>query len=136
MKIKGLQHVAIAVRSSEKFERLLQDKLGLTLTKRYGRNAKNVLKSVFGFADGSHLELIEPVSAEGNSCVGWLERNGESVYHIALEVEDIDGAVTELKSRGVRLLSDAPQPSSGGTRIVFINPEDTENIFIELVERV
>ncbi len=134
MKVKRLQHVAIAVRDTAKFERLLGETLGLTLTKRYERNRKNILKSVFGFEDGSHVELIEPVTAEGNMCVDWLDRHGDSLYHIALEVEDIDAAFEELKGRGVRFADQTPRPGAGGTRVLFLHPESTGEVIIELVE--
>jgi methylmalonyl-CoA/ethylmalonyl-CoA epimerase len=134
MKVKRLQHVAIAVRDTAKFERLLGETLGLTLTKRNPRNAKNILKTVFGFEDGTHLELIEPQSSDGNMSQAWLDRHGESLFHIALEVEDIDAAVAELGGRGVRFVDPEPRMGGGGTRVAFIHPDCTEGIVIELVE--
>jgi methylmalonyl-CoA/ethylmalonyl-CoA epimerase len=134
MKVKRLQHAAIVVRDTWKFEKLLGETLGLTLTKRNPRNAKNIVKSVFGFEDGSYLELIEPQSREGNMSQDWLDRHGESLFHVALEVEDIHAAVAELKGRGVRFVDPEPRIGGGGTLVAFIDPDCTENVIIELVE--
>jgi methylmalonyl-CoA epimerase len=134
MKVKRLHHVAVAVRDTAKFERLLGETLGLAVTRRYERNAKNILKTVFGFEGGPHLELIEPVSSENNSCVAWIDRRGSSLHHIALEVDDIDAAVSELKERGVRMTDEEPRLGAGGARVAFIHPEATENVIVELIE--
>lgn len=134
MKVKRLQHVAIAVRDTQKFEKLLGETLGLTLTKRNPRNAKNIIKSVYGFEDGTHLELIEPQSSAGNMSQDWLDKHGESLFHVALEVEDIDAAVAELRGRGVRFIDPEPRIGGGGTRVAFLHPDSTEGIVIELVE--
>lgn len=134
MKVKRLQHVAIAVRDTQKFEKLLGETLGLTLTKRNPRNAKNIIKSVYGFEDGTHLELIEPQSSAGNMSQDWLDKHGESLFHVALEVEDIDATVAELRGRGVRFIDPEPRIGGGGTRVAFLHPDSTEGIVIELVE--
>ena len=134
MKVKRLQHVAIAVRDTAKFEKLLGETLGLTLTKRTPRNAKNILKTVYGFEDGTHLELIEPQSSDGNMSQAWLDKHGESLFHVALEVEDIHAAVAELAGRGVRFVDPEPRIGGGGTLVAFIHPDCAEGIVIELVE--
>jgi methylmalonyl-CoA epimerase len=134
MRVKRLQHVAIAVRDSAKFERLLGETLGLTLTQRSRFGASNILKSVFGFPDGTHLELIEPQSRDGNMSQAWLDRHGESLFHVALEVEDIEAAMAELAGRGVRFVEPALRIGGGGARVAFLDPDCTEGIVIELVE--
>jgi len=134
MKVKRLQHVAIAVRDSAKFERLLGETLGLGLAQRSRFDASNILKSVFAFPDGTHLELIEPQSGEGNMSRRWIDRHGESLFHVALEVEDIEAAMAELAGRGVRFVEPALRIGGGGLRVAFLDPDCTEGIVIELVE--
>jgi methylmalonyl-CoA/ethylmalonyl-CoA epimerase len=134
MKVRRLQHVAIAVRDTAKFERLLGGTLGLALTQRSRFGDSNILKSVFGFPDGTHLELIEPQGREGNMSQAWLDRHGESLFHVALEVEDIEAAMTELVGRGMRFVAPALRTGGGGRRVAFLDPDCTEGIVIELVE--
>ena len=59
---------------------------------------------------------------------------GPESFHLCFEVDDIDGALDELKGKGVKLLDEEPRTGHGGSRIAFINPESTGNILIELTE--
>ena len=79
---------------------------------------------------------IELLSAEGpESPVNeWMDKNGESIWHLCFEVEDIDEALAELKGKGVKLLNEEPKPGHGGSRIAFIDPVSTGNVLIELAE--
>ncbi len=61
-----------------------------------------------------------------------LAEKGEGYYHICFEVEDIDAAVAEMKTKNVKLLNEEPMGGHGGSRIVFLNPESTGNFLIEL----
>ena len=47
---------------------------------------------------------------------------------------DIDGALVELREKGVKLLDETPRIGHGGARIAFLNPESTGNLLIELAE--
>ena len=64
----------------------------------------------------------------------WVAEKGQSLYHICLEVEDIEGALAELKGKGVALLDEVPREGHGGCKIAFLDPRSTGNILIELAE--
>jgi glyoxylase I family protein len=59
-----------------------------------------------------------------NSLAGWR--------HLALQVESIEQARTELESKGVAF-TDAVKPAGGGGRVLFFR--DAENNLLHLVER-
>ena len=54
--------------------------------------------------------------------------------HICFEVEDIDDALAELKSKGIPLLDEVPRIGHAGCRIAFLDPIGTENCLIELAQ--
>ena len=56
------------------------------------------------------------------------------MFHICFEVEDIDGALAELKAKGVKLRDETPRIGHGGARIAFLDPASTGNVLIELAE--
>ncbi len=56
---------------------------------------------------------------------------GEGYGHIAIEVEDVYAAVTELKGRGGKVIRDAGPMHAGTTIIAFI--EDPDGYPIELI---
>lgn len=81
----------------------------------------------------TYLELLETVEP-GSWLADWIAEKGQSLFHICFEVEDIDGALDELRQKGVKLLNETPRPGHGGSRIVFLDPQSTGNILIELAE--
>ena len=64
----------------------------------------------------------------------WIAEKGEGLFHICFEVEDIDGALAELKAKGVGLRDETPRIGHGGARIAFLDPASTGNVLIELAE--
>ena len=46
----------------------------------------------------------------------------------------LDGALAELKQKGVKLRDETPRIGHGGARIAFIDPSSTGNVLIELAE--
>ena len=63
--------------------------------------------------DGSRIELLEPT--EKDSPIGrFLEKRGEGLHHVALQVEDIAGTVERLKAAGTRFISDEIKVGAGG----------------------
>ena len=132
MKIKGLEHVAIAVTDLDATMALFRDKLGLTLagTEEFAATGTRVAMYPVG---NSQLELVHSPSPD-SAVTRWIERKGQGLYHVCLEVEDIDGAMAELRAKGMRFLADLPRAGHGGSRIAFIDPECAQGLLIELAE--
>jgi methylmalonyl-CoA/ethylmalonyl-CoA epimerase len=81
----------------------------------------------------SRLELLEPLSED--SPVGrFLARRGEGLHHIALRVPDIEVRLQELKSKGVRLVSDTVQRGAGGHLYFFVHPSSAGGVLLEIVQ--
>ena len=77
------------------------------------------MKVAFFDMGGPHLELVmptDPESAMGRS----LEKRGEGLHHICLEVENLTATMEILKLAGLEFTSDAPTPGARGTKITFI----------------
>jgi hypothetical protein len=62
------------------------------------------------------------------------ERSRSRPLPHCFEVEDIDGALAELKGKGVKLRDETPRIGHGGARIAFIDPSAAGNVLIELAE--
>ena len=58
------------------------------------------------------------------------------MHHIALEVEDLSSMMIELKSKGLHLLNDVPIDAAAGKRAIFIHPNSTGGVLLELYESV
>jgi len=132
MKIKGLEHVAIAVTDLEAMMALFRDKLGLTLagTEEFAESGARVAMYPVG---NSQLELVH--SPKPDSMVSrWIACRGQGLFHLCLEVEDLDGAMAELRAKGMHFLADRPRTGHAGSRIAFIDPECAQGLLIELAE--
>lgn len=132
MKIKALEHVAIAVTDLEAMMALFRDKLGLELsgTEEFAATGTRVAMYPVG---NTQLELVHS-PAPDSMATRWIERKGEGLFHLCLEVEDIEGAMAELRAKGMRFLAEHPRPGHGGSRIAFIDPECAHGLLIELAE--
>ena len=80
----------------------------------------------------TRLELLEPTSPQ--SGVGrFIERRGEGLHHLALNVTDISGKLQSLETLGVDLIDHAPREGLSGT-IAFVHPKSVFGVLTELVE--
>jgi methylmalonyl-CoA/ethylmalonyl-CoA epimerase len=132
MKFKRVEHVAIAVNNMAEVISLFQDKLGLKLEYEENLPQYNTKLAMFPVGE-TYLELLEG-TAQSSDVSKWIGERGQGLYHICLEVEDIDGALAELKAKGVRLLDEQPRIGHGGARIAFLDPTSTANVLVELAE--
>lgn len=130
MKIKRIEHVAIVVDKLAPGMRLLEEVFGLPLD--YVQETP-IAKLALYPVGSSNLELVEAKSPDSRSG-RWLARNGQSLYHICFEVEDIVAAIEELKSKGIRMQDDVPRSGHGGSQVAFIDPQSTGNLLIELTQ--
>ncbi|MEM1056412.1 MAG: alpha/beta fold hydrolase [Bacteroidota bacterium] len=94
------------------------------------------VRTVF-FGDGGEaeaapkLELLESI-AEDSPIAKHLEKRGPGLHHIAFEVADLGAEMERVRSLGIRLLSETPQPGADGKQIVFLHPKDTAGVLVEL----
>jgi len=80
----------------------------------------------------TRLELLEPTGPE--SGVGrFIERRGEGLHHLALNVTDISGKLQTLQTLGVDLIDQTPREGLSGT-IAFVHPRSVFGVLTELVE--
>lgn len=82
----------------------------------------------------SLIELTEATRAD-SPIAGFLEKRGEGIHHVAIEVEDIESELARLKAQGFRLIDETPRLGAHGMRIAFLHPKATNGVLIELCER-
>lgn len=130
MKIKRIEHVAIVVDRLEPGMKMLEEVFGLAP----GCVQETPVAKLALFPVGdSNIELVQARSPDSRSGK-WLARNGQSLYHLCFEVEDIVAALDELRAKGVKLQDEAPRSGHGGSLVAFLDPASTGNLLIELVQ--
>jgi methylmalonyl-CoA/ethylmalonyl-CoA epimerase len=132
MKIKRIEHIAIAVANVDAMAEMLRDKLGIAV--EYAEDLPEHATRLAMLPVGeSYIELLQGLAPSAKTAQ-WLAEKGQSLYHICFEVEDIDAALAELKAKGTPLLNETPVIGHGNCRIAFIDPQATGNILFELAE--
>ena len=130
MKIKRVEHIAIAVNDMEAEGKTLETIFGLT--RDYDEQIGETKLAMYPIGETS-LELLQAVGPS-SKVNDWIAERGQSLFHLCFEVESIDEALAELKQKGVKLLDETPRDGHGGSRIAFIDPASTGDILIELAE--
>jgi methylmalonyl-CoA/ethylmalonyl-CoA epimerase len=133
MRIKRIEHVAIAVKNLDAVRDTLA-RIGIACDYEETLPEHAVRLAMLPIGE-SAIELLEP-QGETGATAQWLREKGDSLWHLCLEVDDIEAALAELRAKGVRLLDEVPRSGHGGHRIAFLDPASTAGILIELVEMV
>jgi methylmalonyl-CoA/ethylmalonyl-CoA epimerase len=132
MKVKRIEHIAIAVKSMAKSRELFETKLGFDL--EYEEYLPQYKTRLAMYPIGqTYIELLESES-DDTETARWIAEHGEGLFHICLEVEDIEAALGELTQKGIKLIDQQPRVGHANSRIAFIDPKSTGNVLIELVE--
>ncbi len=133
--VKRIDHVAIVVRDLEATLRFYRDTLGLAPSRvmDFPREGVKIAFLPMGGPNGSELELLEPTTPE-TGVARFLEKRGEGLHHICLEVPDIERSLAELRAQGAAVLDDTPRPTAEG-RGIFLHPKGTSGVLLELVQR-
>src|SRR5436190_14531551 len=127
----SIDHLGIAVRSIDTALEFYRDQLGLKVAARETVPHEKVTLAMLP-VNGPRIELLEPT--EPDSVVGrFLAKRGEGLHHIALRVPDLGSVIERLRAAGARLLAE-PQTGAGGHRYVFVHPESTGGVLLELIE--
>ena len=63
----------------------------------------------------TYIELLEGLGPE-SGVTEWINKKGTGLFHICFEVDDIEGAIAELKAKNVKLQSETWRTAMAGRR--------------------
>ncbi len=128
--VNRIHHIGVVVRSREEAYAFFRDTLGLTLLKEALLDDQGVKAALLDLGN-SLLELLEPFDPDTG--IGrYLERRGEGLHHVWLEVAGIEATLTDLKAKGVPLIDQEPREGMVGS-IAFLHPSALQSVLVELV---
>lgn len=131
LRIKKIDHVAVAVEDVEAAIASYGKVLGLTPTVREVVASQKTEAVLLPIGETS-IELISPKGNEG--LARFLEKRGPGIHHIAVEVEGIEDAIATLEALGVPLIDKTPRKGARGHKVAFLHPKATGGVLVELVE--
>lgn len=127
----SIDHLGIAVKSLAS-AKTIYEKLGLTISPEETVEHEKV-RLVMVPVGESRLELLE-ATADDSAIAKYIVKHGEGIHHICMRVPDLPGVIERLKADGVRLVSNEIKTGAGGHRYIFVHPQSTAGVLLELVE--
>jgi methylmalonyl-CoA epimerase len=64
----------------------------------------------------------------------FLEKRGEGLHHVSLEVADIGAALDGCREAGVKLIDEMPRPGAHGSQVAFLHPKSLGGVLLELCQ--
>ena len=126
-----IDHLGIAVKSLAA-AKSVYEKLGFKVATEETVESEKVRVAMLPVGD-SRLELMEPTS-DDSTVARFIAKRGEGLHHVCLRVPNLVDVVERLKGDGVRLVSDQIRTGAGGHRYIFVHPQSTGGVLLELVD--
>jgi methylmalonyl-CoA epimerase len=125
-----LDHVGIAVKDLSAALAFYRDALGLHVEAPEDVASQRVRAHFIPTGEAS-LELLESTASD-SAIARYIDKRGPGLHHITLRVEDIQAALDQLKTKGVRLVDEQPRPGAEGALVAFIHPSSAHGVLVEL----
>ncbi len=133
MKIKKINHVAVAVQDIDKALEFWRDALGIALD-HIEEVPSQKARVAFLPVGESEVELVQPTQAD-TGVARFLEERGGGMHHLCLEVEDIQLVIDNLMQKGIRMINESPLELEG-RKMAFIHPKSTGGVLLELYQLI
>ncbi|HHP7240560.1 MAG TPA: methylmalonyl-CoA epimerase [Cyclobacteriaceae bacterium] len=130
---KHIEHIGIAVKDLQSSIDYYENVLGLSCYKIEEVEDQKV-KTAFFQVGQTKIELLESTDPEGP--IGkFVDKKGEGLHHIAFAVDNIEDALENIQSKGVRLIDEKPRKGAEELDIAFLHPKSTHGTLTELCEK-
>lgn len=130
--IKKVAYIGVAVRDIERAREKFIENLGSEVI-RVGASEIDNVKNTYLTVGEDVIELMEPTSRD-SPVAKFLDKRGEGVQYIGLEVTDLDATMKELKKKGLRFTNERPVDYPNGSRWAFIHPKEMFGVLFVLIE--
>ena len=133
MRPTSVHHLGMAVEDLDAAIATYEALLGATVEHRssvadQGVEAASVLVGT------SRIELLAPTGAD--TPVGrFLAKRGPGMHHVAYEVDDVAGALADLRAAGAELIDERPRAGLFGLEVAFVHPSSVHGVLTEVVAR-
>lgn len=127
----SIDHLGIAVKSLATAKKFYQN-LGMEIHGEESVETEKVKVAMVPVGE-SRIELLEATS-EDSAIAKFIAKRGEGLHHVALHVDNLEEAVEKLKASGARLVTEEIRIGAGGHLYVFVHPQSTGGVLLELVQ--
>jgi len=132
-----IDHVGVAVPDLDEAIGFYRDAFGMEVIHVETNEEQGVREAMMSVGDPdsstSCIQLLAPLNDE-STIAKFLDRSGPGLQQLAYRVTDVEQVSEILRSRGLRLLYDAPRRGTSDSRINFVHPKDAGGVLVELVQ--
>jgi methylmalonyl-CoA/ethylmalonyl-CoA epimerase len=130
MNLTYIEHIGIAVKDIEEAKKYYEGILGLKCYAVEEIKDQKV-KTAFFKIGQTKIELLEATSDK--SPVGkFIKKKGQGVHHIAFATDNVNSALKEAESNGVKLIDKKARKGAEGLQIGFLHPKSTFGVLTEI----
>ena len=132
---KGIRYFSVAVTNLDEAVERYQKLFGLEVVVPVTERPYGFRSATLGNGDQRIIELIQPSGEESNLGRFMKERaipsnpNGEGIYMISVEVDDIEKTVEQIKAEGGRITQNERTPNEA-----WVHPTSANFTFMGLVQ--
>lgn len=125
-----ISHVGVAVSNINEVRTFFKEHFRLPV-----QDQENFGELLFSFIPmgGTNLELLQSTEEFGQ-ITKFIQKRGQGIHHIALEVDDVRSELARLKREGIQLINEEPYLNAHQELVAFIHPKSTYGVLFELVQ--
>ncbi len=130
--IKGLDHIAVAVRNLDTAIKLWSETFCVPVVHR--EIVQEQLVEVALLKLGSlRIELVSPIS-EKSPVAKFIEKRGEGIHHFAIESNSTQTELDQMNDAGIPLIDKNARQGAEDSKIGFIHPKALGGVLVEVVD--
>lgn len=127
-----INHLGIATKGIDEALKFWVDALGLENVHTETVADQKVRVAMLPIGD-TRIELLE-ATADDSPIAKFVEKRGGGIHHIAVDVENIEDALSKLKAKGMRLIDEKPRIGAEDCLVAFVHPSSANGVLLELVQ--
>ena len=129
-----VDHVGIAIKDAPQAQAVFEKLLGKKHDKTEEVTSEGV-ETIFYAVDKTKLELLA-ATREDSVIQKFIDKRGEGMHHLALEVDDIEQEIQRLKAAGFAFINETPKRGADHKLICFLHPKSTCGVLVELCQDI
>jgi methylmalonyl-CoA/ethylmalonyl-CoA epimerase len=129
--IRKVNHVGIVVRSLDEALDLYVKTFGFESSEIMTREEMGMRSAMISLGEVT-FELMEPIDDQ-SGIHAFLQKRGEGLHHVSVEVDDMTQERNLLESKGIRFLETKARYVDH-SYVSFIHPKFTKGVLFELVQ--
>lgn len=132
--MKHIEHIGIAVKDIETSVLLFEKLLNTGCYKKETVSSENIVTAFLKTGENK-IELLQDENKNG-IIKKYIEKRGEGIHHIAIEVENIKEEISRLKAEGFIFLNEEPRKGADNKMVCFLHPKSSNGVLVELCEEI